>query len=150
MTYTAYFGIKYHEDHRNRDLIEAISAVFEKAGIATMCIARDIEKWGKVQFTPHELMKITFDQIDNSDFVILEMSEKGVGLGIEAGYAKAKGKPLLVLAKVGNVLSTTMQGIADSVMYYNRPEDIGKSMLKSYCKSSSKEKNDAKNKSHLI
>jgi len=34
-------------------------------------------------------MRVTFAEIDRSDLAILEMSEKGVGLGIEAGYVIA-------------------------------------------------------------
>ena len=81
MKYTAYFGIKYHGDNSNKDLIETIAANLETVGIEIVCIARDIEKWGKVQFTPHELMKITCDQIDSSDFVVLEMSGSGPSCG---------------------------------------------------------------------
>jgi nucleoside 2-deoxyribosyltransferase len=69
-------------------------------------------------------MKITFDEIDKSDFVIMEMTEKGVGLGIEAGYAIAKGKPVIVLTKEKQKLSNTMQGIANVVIQYSQPEEI--------------------------
>ena len=69
-------------------------------------------------------MRITFEEIEKSDFVILEMSEKSVGLGIEPGYAVAKKKPLIVLIKQGLELSNTMQGIADIIIFYNQPEEI--------------------------
>ena len=124
MKYRAYFGIKYHEDNRNRDEIESLSAALLNNGIETICIVRDIEKWGDVQLSSKELMKTTFDEIDNSDFVILEMTEKGVGLGIEAGYAIAKGKPVIVLTKEIQNLSSTMQGIANVVIQYSQPEEI--------------------------
>ena len=124
MKYRAYFGIKYHEDNRNRDEIESLSAALINNGIETICIVRDIEKWGDVQLSSKELMKTTFDGIDNSDFVILEMTEKGVGLGIEAGYAIAKGKPVIVLTKEIQNLSSTMQGIANVVIQYSQPEEI--------------------------
>ncbi len=58
------------------------------------------------------------------NFVILEMTEKGVGLGIEAGYAVAKGKPVIVLIKEKQKLSNTMQGIANVVIRYSQPEEI--------------------------
>jgi len=124
MKYRAYFGIKYHEDNRNRDQIESLSVALKNDGIETICIVRDVEKWGDVQLSPQELMKITFDEIDKSDFVILEMTEKGVGLGIEAGYAVGKGKPVIVLTKEKQKLSTTMQGIATVVIQYSQPEEI--------------------------
>jgi len=87
-------------------------------------MVRDIEKWGNVTLSVQELMRITFEEIEKSDFVILEMSEKGVGLGIEAGYTVAKKKPLIILIKNRLKLSNTMQGIADIVIRYDQPEDI--------------------------
>ena len=124
MNYRAYFGIKFYEDNRNRDEINSISVALQDDGIQTVCIARDVEKWGDVTLSSQELMRITFEEIDKSDFVILEMSEKGVGLGIEAGYAVARKKPLIVLIKQGLELSNTMQGIADIVIPYSQPEEI--------------------------
>jgi len=124
MKYRAYFGIKYHEDNRNRDEIDSLSVALINNGIETICIVRDVEKWGDVQLSSQELMKITFDEIDKSDFVIMEMTEKGVGLGIEAGYAIAKGKPVIVLTKEKQKLSNTMQGIANVVIQYSQPEEI--------------------------
>jgi hypothetical protein len=124
MNYRAYFGIKFYEDNRNRDEINSISVALHDDGIRTICIARDVEKWGDVTLSSQELMRITFEEIDKSDFVILEMSEKGVGLGIEAGYAVARKKPLIVLIKQGLVLSNTMQGVADIVIPYGQPEEI--------------------------
>ena len=122
--YKAYFGIKFFEDHRNRGEIDAICAALENNGIHTTCIARDVEQWGAVTLPPMELMRKTFEQIDDSDIVVLELSTKGVGLGIEAGYAVAKGKTLVVLIRQGSDISATMQGIADKVIQYERPEDI--------------------------
>lgn len=120
----AYFGIKFYEDRGNRSEIESIITVLRRAGIQTVCMASDVEKWGTVCLPLKELMERTFAEIDQADLVVLEMSEKGVGLGIEAGYAVAKGKQLVVLIKEGHELSGTMQGIADLVISYNQPEEI--------------------------
>ena len=124
MKYRAYFGIKYHKDNQNRDKIDSITTVLKNYGIETICIARDIEKWGNIQLSSQELMGITFKEIDKSDFVILEMTEKGVGLGIEAGYAVAKGKRLIILINKKYKLSNTMQGIAHVVIPYSQTDEI--------------------------
>ena len=42
----AYISIKYREDNSNKDCIEKISAALKRNGFETVCIARDIEKWG--------------------------------------------------------------------------------------------------------
>ncbi len=124
----AYFGIKYHKDNRNRELIHSICNAIHKAGINTRCMVRDFEKWGEVDLPSRELMQQTFEIIKSSDMVILEMTEKGVGLGIEAGYAVAVDKPLIVLIQDGALLSNTMSGIANTVIKYNDIEMIRKSL----------------------
>ena len=46
-------------------------------------MARDFEKWGKVHFSPEELMKLTFELINKNEMLIVEFSEKGVGLALK-------------------------------------------------------------------
>lgn len=120
----AYLIIKFKEDNSNRKLIEDISAVLGKMGMETTVMARDYEKWGEVKFTPEILMQKTFEIIDSSDVLIVEFSEKGVGIGIEAGYAYAKNKPIYVVAKEGSDISSTIKGVAKEVIFYNNPEEI--------------------------
>lgn len=45
----AYIAIKYHADHGNRECIEGISTALDQQGFETVCITRDLEKWGEVQ-----------------------------------------------------------------------------------------------------
>ncbi|HHY25416.1 MAG TPA: nucleoside 2-deoxyribosyltransferase [Desulfitobacterium dehalogenans] len=120
----AYIGIKYHHDCRNRVIIEKISSILECAGYETSCIIRDIEKWGSVTVTPNELMEITFKEIDSSNVVVIDVTEKGVGLGIESGYAYAKGIPVYIIAKKGSEISNTILGISKKVLIYEQLEDI--------------------------
>ncbi len=97
----AYISIKYRADNGNKDCIQKISSALEQNGFETVCVARDIEKWGGVQLSPHELMQRTFTEIDSSNLLVVDLTEKGVGLGIEAGYAHAKQIPIVVIAKEG-------------------------------------------------
>lgn len=120
----AYLVIKFKEDNSNKNLIEAISIVLKKMDIETIVMARDYEKWGEVKFTPEVLMQKTFEIIDSSDLLIVEFSEKGVGIGIEAGYAFAKLKPIFIIAKEGSDISSTLQGIAKDIIFYNNPEEL--------------------------
>ena len=115
----AYLGIKYHADHRNRAVIEGLSEVLAGCGMTTSCAVRDLERWGEVELEPRDLMQRTFDLIDGCDLVIIELSEKGVGLGIEAGYAYAKGIPVVTIAKRGSDISETLRGISEEVAFYN-------------------------------
>ena len=119
----SYLAIKFHADHRNKDKIEQLSAIIEKCGYESICIARDIEKWGQKSFSPHELMATTCAIIDSCDVVIIELSEKGVGLGIEAGYAFAKGIPVIAIAHKSEI-STTLIGISAQHYVYENESDL--------------------------
>jgi nucleoside 2-deoxyribosyltransferase len=122
----AYLAIKYHKNNSNRKLIEDICSSLKLENIEVRVMARDHENWGKITFTPKELMKLTFKEIDKSDVLLMEFSEKGVGLGIEAGYAYSKKKPIIVIAKKGSEISATLQGIAKKIVFYENIRDIGK------------------------
>ncbi len=119
-------AIKYREDLSNRQLIEDISGSLSNMDFKVTVIARDFEKWGKFQFTAEKLMDLTFQNIESADALIVEFSEKGVGLGIEAGYAYSKGVPIIVLAKKGSHISNTLSGIATEVLFYTNPKKLPK------------------------
>ncbi len=119
----AYLGIKYHSDHRNKGRIELISSIVETFGYAATCITRDVEKWGQVNFSPTDLMLETFKIIESSDIVIIDLSEKGVGLGIEAGYAYSKKIPIITIAE-RQPISTTLVGISRDHFVYDGKSDL--------------------------
>lgn len=120
----AYLSIKFHHDNRNKVRIQKISAALAKSGLITYCLARDLEKWGAVTFTPNQLMQETFKAINRCDVVVVDLTEKGVGLGIEAGYAHAKGIPIITIAQKGSDISTTLQGISQQVILYNQFDEL--------------------------
>lgn len=120
----AYIAIKFHADHSNRAAIEEISAGLAAQSIETICIARDLEGWGETRFTPDALMKESFAEIEACDFILVELSEKGVGIGIEAGYAYAQGIPIFTIAKTGCDTSETLRGISRRVYLYDTIKDL--------------------------
>ncbi|MEK6960782.1 MAG: nucleoside 2-deoxyribosyltransferase [Nanoarchaeota archaeon] len=126
----AYLAIKYHEDLKNRELIDHISRSLREAGFKDTVSIRDHERWGATRLTPQKLMETAFRDIAESDTLIVEFSEKGVGLGIEIGYAYAKGIPIIVIAKRGSEISSTLQGIARETFFYDRPEELTEKLKK--------------------
>ena len=64
------------------------------------------------------LMRTTFEQIRDSHLVLVELSEKGIGLGIEAGYAHARGIRVAVIAPEGCEISATLRGTAEACFTY--------------------------------
>lgn len=119
-----FLSIKYHADHHNRGLIESIAEALQKHGHETACIVRDAERWGESQYDSYELMELTFEVIRQCDGVLVELSEKGVGIGIEAGYAYALGKPIWVIARQGADISETLRGIAAGVRTYQEVAEL--------------------------
>ena len=120
----AFISIKYREDHSNRDCIQKISSALERNGFETVCVARDIENWGQIEFSPTELMQRSFSAIESSRLFVVDLTEKGVGLGIEAGYAYAVKIPVVVIAKAGSDISTTLKGISRRLFLYEKFEDL--------------------------
>jgi nucleoside 2-deoxyribosyltransferase len=118
-----YFAIKYHSDHQNRPKIEYVSNVLENLGCRVTCITRDIENWGQESFCPEVLMKMTFEIIDSSDLVLIDLTEKGVGLGIEAGYAFSKSKPIITISEKQEI-STTLNGISNRCLVYENESEL--------------------------
>ena len=119
-----YFAVKFREDMSNRTDVESVLSVLEKAGCETVCFVRDVEKWGQSCFEAHELMSMAFKEIDTSDAVIIDLTEKGVGLGIEAGYAYARNKQIITIARAGSDISTTLRGISKHVLQYKNIGDL--------------------------
>jgi nucleoside 2-deoxyribosyltransferase len=119
-----YIGIKYHEDYKNKLIVNKIASVLENKGYETICIVRDISMKESNKYTSYELMKLTFEKIDICDLVVIDLTEKGVGLGIEAGYAYAKEIPIITVAKSGSDISETLEGISKKIIFYNNIEDL--------------------------
>ena len=115
----AYIAIKYYKDFRNRREVDKITEILEDKGYETICIIRDEEKDRGIKLHPKDLMELTFRRIDACELVIIDLSEKGVGLGIEAGYAHAKGKLIITIAKKGSDISDTLRGISEKVVIYD-------------------------------
>ena len=84
----------------------------------TACVARDFEQWGQVSFDAHDLMQRALEAIHRSAAVVVEFTEKGVGLGIEADYAAALDIPVFVLLRPEAEMSTTLVGISTDVFRY--------------------------------
>jgi hypothetical protein len=69
-------------------------------------------------------MKRAFLEIKRAAFVLIDYSEKGVGIGIEAGYAFAHGIPIVVIYPSGAELSNTLSGIITTRFEYKNIHEI--------------------------
>ncbi len=81
----------------------------------------------------NQMMMQAFAAIDKSYLLIAETTDKAIGIGIEVGYAKAKGKPIIYLRNAIAEHSTTVSGTSDYTIIYTRSNHLGnqlKSILK--------------------
>jgi len=77
-----------------------------------------------------QMMQQAMNDIDSCDLLIAETSDKAIGIGIEVGYAKAKGKPIIYLRKQTAEHSTTVSGISDFQIVYASTEDLQKQLAR--------------------
>lgn len=71
-----------------------------------------------------QMMLQAMTDIENCDILIAETSEKGIGIGIEVGFAKAKGKIVIYVRHQNAEHSTTVSGISDFQIVYSNSEDL--------------------------
>lgn len=118
-----FLGAKYRDDEGNRELVEGLKSVLEEAGFEVSCVV--LEGYGSVEtVSAEELMDRTFSMLRSCDLVVIELSEKGVGLGVEAGFARAIGLPVFTVLKNGCVVSRTLKGVSEEVVRYDDVKEL--------------------------
>jgi nucleoside 2-deoxyribosyltransferase len=75
-----------------------------------------------------QMMQQAMNDIDRCDLLIAETSDKGIGIGIEVGYAKAKNKPVIYVRHNTVEHSTTVSGISDFQIVYVDDDDLKKQL----------------------
>lgn len=71
-----------------------------------------------------QMMLQAMQDIENCEILIAETSEKGIGIGIEVGFAKAKGKIVIYVRHQNAEHSTTVSGISDFQIIYSNNKDL--------------------------
>ena len=98
--------------------------------LVSLCGLAGIEAWIFAEqyfFSPEqekEMMQQATTDIQSCDLLIAEASNKAIGVGIEAGYAKACKKTVVYMRKAGAAHSTTLSGISDYSIIYKNLADL--------------------------
>ncbi len=100
----------------------------EQRGYSVICPARDIEDWGQVTFSPAEMTRQTYQAIDNAAIVLVDLTH-GYGI-VAAGYANAKGIPVITASPAGYRIPRPIRGISDLEIYYHSLPDITDQLAK--------------------
>ena len=123
----AYFAISYSNRKQFDKEVESLQNLFNKNNIELLVF---VDKYDFKANQEKEMMKVAFEEIDSSDFLIAELSTKSIGVGIEIGYAFAKEKPIFYLRKKDSKYSTTASGCSNYLIEYENELDLVEMMEK--------------------
>ena len=121
----AYISISYNKRQELNDELNAIVEALKESHIRPFVFV-DIFKFSSHQ--EKEMMQQAILSIDDCDFLIADASDKAIGIGIEVGYAKAKGKPVIYMRNKKAEHSTTASGISDAQVVYEDEADLKKQL----------------------
>lgn len=119
----AYVSAKFEGDD-NREIVEGLCTAAQRAGFVVTCTNRDYDDFGTAEAPDEQLTDFMFAGIEDADVVLLDLTDKGVGLGIEAGYATALRKPVVALYADGAEPSTTLNELATRTITYHGFADL--------------------------
>lgn len=69
-------------------------------------------------------MKRAKEEIEKSDYLLIDMTDKPTGRAIEAGMAYALGKKVVVIMKRGTRVKDTTRGISTTIIEYDKVDEI--------------------------
>jgi nucleoside 2-deoxyribosyltransferase len=122
---TAYISVSFSKRKLVNKVLTAIIATLKEYKIEPFIFV-DNYKYDLTQ--ARQMMQQAMTDINNCDLLIAETSDKGIGIGIEVGYAKAKNKPVIYLRQKESEHSTTVSGISDFQIFYSDTNDLQKQL----------------------
>ena len=108
----------------NKKEIEQLCFLVKEAGFDDFCFIRDVEHYQHVFDDPKDLMRRAFEEIKNSDWLLIDMTDKPTGRAIESGIAFALNKKIVVIMKKGTIIKDTVIGISEKIIEYENINDI--------------------------
>jgi nucleoside 2-deoxyribosyltransferase len=122
-----YLAISYSNRRLFDKEVESLKKLFEKNNMELLVF---VDRYNFKSNQEKEMMETAFNEINNSDFLIAELTTKSIGVGIEIGYAFAKEMPIIYLRKKNAEYSTTASGSSTYIMEYENEFDLKESMEK--------------------
>ena len=103
--------------------LEQLSSILSDMGHDTFIFDRDIKNWQNIEIPREESSKMVFSAMADCDGIIayVNHSELSEGMAMEAGYAKALNKKLIMVVKEG-ASSPRIRSVCDLYIEF---EDIG-------------------------
>ena len=121
----AYVAVSYNKRQSLSNVLNCITTTLKQYRIEPLVFV------DQYQFTITEekqMMQQAMAAIDDCDILIAETSDKAIGIGIEVGYAKAKGKPVIYVRHADAAHSTTVSGISNFQIIYTNNADLAEAL----------------------
>ena len=122
----AYISVSFKNRKLLSSEIDTIIKVLTENSIDALVF---VDKYRFQLSQEREMMQKAMEEIDNCDILIAETSEKGIGIGVEVGYAKGKGKTVIYLRQKDTEHSTTVAGSSDFQIIYSDSNDLRMQLL---------------------
>ena len=105
--------------------LEQLASILSDMGHDTFIFDRDIKNWRNIEIPREESSKMVFSAMTDCDGVIayVDHSELSEGMAMEAGYAKALGKKLIMVVKEG-ANSPRARSICDLYIEFEDTSDL--------------------------
>ena len=117
----AYISINFSKRKQFEYVVKAISKTLTTHNISPFVF---VDQYNFAISQEKEMLENVMKDIKSSVILIAETSEKGIGIGVEVGYAKALGKPVIYLRNQLAEHSTTVAGISDYQLIYKDEDDL--------------------------
>ncbi len=108
-----------------KDKLNIISSSIEEIGHIPFVFFRDKQNWGTIQMPVKKIISGAFSELKKSDVFLafVESAEKSEGMLLEAGYAKALNKKMILAIKKGIDLRF-LRSIADTIIEFENISDL--------------------------
>ena len=117
----AYLSIGYQSRKWLTPEIDMLREVLEAQDITLFIF---IDNYHFANHEEKQMMQSACREIDQSDLLIAEVSEKAIGVGIEIGYAVALKIQVIYVRNLLSEHSTTASGSANYTIIYQNTTDI--------------------------
>lgn len=118
---TAYISVSLQKRKLAEAVLMTVSNTLKDLNITAFIF---VDKYLFAAGEERKMMQRAMSDIDNCDLLIAETSDKAIGIGVEVGYAKAKGKPVVYLRHKDAEHSTTVSGMSDYQVIYSDTSDL--------------------------
>jgi nucleoside 2-deoxyribosyltransferase len=106
-----------------------LSSIIEESGHKPYIFFRDAQNWGAIETPVNQILVKAFAELRKSEgfFAFVESEEKSEGMLLEAGYAKAQNKKMILAIKK-DINLRFLRSISDEIIEFDTMVDLEKKL----------------------